>query len=467
MKNFTDYFSEIRPEKFFLVLAFFFGTLFLLLTPPFQAPDEPNHFYRAWQVSEGGFMAVKLDSRIGGYLPQSLAQVAEPFSSMTWNTGQKITDLPFGDLLKTPLHPEERKFYDFNNTALYSPVCYLPTSSAILVCRILDTSPLYTLYWARLTTLCFWILAVFYVIKIAPFYKWLFSFLALLPMSLFINMSVNADAVTNAISFLFIAAVLRSAYHTDSFSNSRFRKLLILIFLLTSIKPAYTPLLLLLLIIPKTRFKTTKEWLFKIGMLIFSGVLFSALWSVLLNALYLSYQNYNPGFRDQAALVNGADVQQQLDYILSHGSYLVIVLLSSVKGSFDMYFNGYIGMFGWLEKSLPLSVVVMTYLLIITVSFYEGGGFIRVYRWHKLIFLFTFLIILFLVFLSQHLIWDPVGGDLIQNIQGRYLIPAAPLACFLFYGRKEKAKKVAASVTMISTVILLAYCVHVLYVRYH
>ena len=56
-----------------------FGLLFALLIPPFQSPDEPNHFYRAWQVSEGHFFPEKKGDRLGGMLPASLMQVYDSF----------------------------------------------------------------------------------------------------------------------------------------------------------------------------------------------------------------------------------------------------------------------------------------------------------------------------------------------------------------------------------------------------
>ena len=34
----------LKPHYFFLIVGFIFGTLFLVLTFPFQVPDEVNHF---------------------------------------------------------------------------------------------------------------------------------------------------------------------------------------------------------------------------------------------------------------------------------------------------------------------------------------------------------------------------------------------------------------------------------------
>ncbi len=37
----------------YLVIALVGGITMAFLSPPFQAPDEPNHFFRAQALSEG------------------------------------------------------------------------------------------------------------------------------------------------------------------------------------------------------------------------------------------------------------------------------------------------------------------------------------------------------------------------------------------------------------------------------
>jgi uncharacterized membrane protein len=62
MKGKSSFYS-VSPEKAFIFVGIIFGILFLLLTPPFQVPDEPNHFFRAFHVSEFGVLAQKIDSK--------------------------------------------------------------------------------------------------------------------------------------------------------------------------------------------------------------------------------------------------------------------------------------------------------------------------------------------------------------------------------------------------------------------
>src|SRR5438309_11824115 len=65
-----------RPHRIFPWLALLFGLPLAFLTAPFQAPDEPSHFYRAYQISEGHLLPVYRNHRGGGDLPENLEAVA-------------------------------------------------------------------------------------------------------------------------------------------------------------------------------------------------------------------------------------------------------------------------------------------------------------------------------------------------------------------------------------------------------
>lgn len=48
-------------DKWFLILAITFGILLIIVTPPFQAPDEYNHYYRAIGISNGDLVPIKIN----------------------------------------------------------------------------------------------------------------------------------------------------------------------------------------------------------------------------------------------------------------------------------------------------------------------------------------------------------------------------------------------------------------------
>jgi uncharacterized membrane protein len=457
--------DNVRPERFFLFTASIFGALILFITPPFQVPDEPNHFFRAWQISEGGFVSIKQNQRVGGYLPASLKEAISPFNSIIWAQDRKITDLKVDSLFKISLNPEVKKFYDFNNTALYSPVCYLPSALAIFVLRTFNTPPLYIFYGGRLAALIFWIITLYFAIKSIPIYKWLFTLLALLPMSLFINMSISADVVTNAFFFLFIATVFKFSYSDTPLNNRNFFFLCGLVFFVVSIKAAYVPVILILLIIPQKKFRDKKDHALKLILLFIIAGLTFFLWNSLLNPLYVAYTDYNQEFRDSAALVRDANMPQQLKFILNNGSYIFSVFLASLASAFDMYFTGYIGTFGWIEQKLPIGIVCCAYLMLLFVAVFDTRS-VKIRFTDKILFGVIFIFLLGLVFLSQHLIWDPVGGDKIMNIQGRYLIPVLPLFFMMFYSRFN-LNRIVACLTMLFVIACLLYSIDILYSRYH
>lgn len=66
-------FYNVSPENAFIFVGIIFGILFLLITPPFQVPDEPSHFYRAFYVSEFGVLAQNIDSK--PETPEALFQI--------------------------------------------------------------------------------------------------------------------------------------------------------------------------------------------------------------------------------------------------------------------------------------------------------------------------------------------------------------------------------------------------------
>ena len=48
----------LSAERTFLLCGGLLGLVLLLLVPPFQVPDEPQHFYRAFQTSELRFLTL-------------------------------------------------------------------------------------------------------------------------------------------------------------------------------------------------------------------------------------------------------------------------------------------------------------------------------------------------------------------------------------------------------------------------
>jgi len=459
--------DKVKPEIFFVIFAFFFGLLIVLITPPFQIPDEINHFYRAYQISEGQLIAVKHDNRIGGYMPKSLIESTEPFRGLCWNMQAKTSYKAITKQFKIPLEPDRKIFVDFPNTGMYSPISYVPQSISIFVLRNFNLPPLYIFYGARIFTSLFWLLSIFYVIKIIPFYKWFFALIALLPMSLFINGSLSADVVTNVLSFIIIAYFLRLAYFEQIFTLKNLIIITVLAILLALAKLVYIPLVLLFLLIPKEKFSSKKGYYTQLIIFFVISIGAAFLWSRIVNNLYLPYEQYNEHFRDNATLIGCANMHDQIQYILTHGIYLGHVFINSMTQTFDMYFQGYIGTFGWLDTKLPIWFIYLSYFILILIALNDKNKDISLKLSHKLIVFICLILAISLILLSQHLTWDCVGDKIIATIQGRYFIPVFPLLFMLFYNRKINYSKYIAHIIIVYSLFSLSFTVNTLYKRYY
>ena len=81
--------STTKPHQFFVVTGVFFGLAMIFITPPFQVPDEINHWYRAYQISTGQLLAEMQDNRLGGHLPNGVIEITQPFLALRWNMNAK------------------------------------------------------------------------------------------------------------------------------------------------------------------------------------------------------------------------------------------------------------------------------------------------------------------------------------------------------------------------------------------
>src|ERR1043165_2935158 len=111
-----------RLDKCYLTIGLVFGLAFLVVTPPFQIPDEPNHFFRCFQISEGHVRPEIGESLPGGEIPQAVIEtVREVGGEYAYLSDKQVTlTLILEYLNYYPPKGFRRHFVSFPNTALYS-----------------------------------------------------------------------------------------------------------------------------------------------------------------------------------------------------------------------------------------------------------------------------------------------------------------------------------------------------------
>lgn len=459
-------FRKPEPSRFFLFTGLLTGLLLLFLTPPFQAPDEFNHFYKAWQVSEGTFTGVRHNDRVGGFVPAGVVEFGKPFQRVRFNSGSRSSFDSIRTQAAIPLQADRPVFVDFPNTALYSPVVYLPQAATIFILRQFDTPPFYIYYLARIVTLLCWILFVYFALRLLPAYQWLFVFLALLPQSLFTNCSLSADAMTNGIAFYLIAWLLHRAYVAPDFNWKHVAVLCGLAFLIASAKMVYTPLLLLVFLIPKTKAGTAGKFYLQTGAVFLAGAITLLLWTYAAGLVYTPFSAYNPAHNAGIDLIPNADMHLQLQYLGQHPAAVFEAFFLSLYKNAQSFSTSYIGNLGWLDTPLPWWFVLAAWGVIVAAisSTMKTVSFSR--KQMLLVFLAA-LGCMFLLVFSQYLSWSEVGASRLVNMQGRYFVPIFPLLFMLFAAIPVRRLKLPVLFFVTSGLVSACFTCVVVYLRYY
>lgn len=445
----------IRPELVFLILTILSGAYLVVVVPPFQMADEDRHFFRAWQISEGTFVAVREGDTSGGVLPQDLVAVAAQFDAPHLHPEVKVDKALIFDLLKKPYAPEPRAFTRYPNTSRYSPICYLPQVAGIIVGRACGLSVLGMMYAGRFAALLCWILVVLACIRIAPVFKWTIALVALLPMSVGIAASLSADMMTNACAMLLCAAVIRAAFGPDKKLDRRWAVIIVLLCILVSLaKQAYFPLAGLVFLLPSDKFSGTRARLLFCATAISIAVAAAALWYMVSARAYVPFPWTDPS--------------AQLSLVTSEPLRFLRVLAHTLAVNGKWYMYSFVGALGWADTRLPIWIYWTWPLVLVAAALLDKGqGRTIAFRARAIALSLSAFIFLELM-LVTYLTWDKVGSDLIHDAQGRYFLPMAVSTLLVFYNQRLRpARPLFWTLASLYAAIVLLVACSCVYTRYY
>ncbi len=428
------------PQRVFLCIALFFGGLLVFVYPPVQAPDENVHFYRAYQIAEGKWISDRRGDLVGGDMPVSLFKTIQPFERLYTRADRKTSFEEIYSFLKLPLNPEEKLPIAFRNTAIFSPVPYLPQAAGIWLGKAHHLPPLALLYLGRLSALGAWIFLMYGAIRATPVFKWPLLALALTPMSLSEAASLAADGFTNGVSFLFIAVCLAFGLGPGKKLDLRHGILLLaLAALVTLSKQIYILLLGLLLLIPESSFGSKKRRLTFLAVALGGCLVLGGLWGSVVKRLYFPF-------------FEGISPEQQFAYLLQHPFRFPVVVWNTLRDSGLPFMEEFVGKFGWLDTSLPIPVWAGYWAVLVALALFGGDPEKGMASRTRLIIGGTFLAGFLAVCFALYLHWSFVGAEGIGGIQGRYFIPFSPLLFLVVYNRRLAGALPAAGPAVLATV---------------
>ena len=408
------YKKDMKIENIFLMVVSFVAILFIITMPTFKNHDEYYHWLKAYEVSTGHLMTPIKDGVQGSLMPGGTSEI------FAYGTKFGYKNIP--DKLKIHLDKENEGILNPDTAAVYSFVPYIPQATGIFIGRLITDNAYLVTYAGRIVNMLVAIFMLYLAIKIMPFGKKMLLIPAMIPIAIEGFTSLSPDAMTISMAFLYIAYIFKLAFGKNEKVELKQKIILLIMSIVIALcKIVYLPLVGLILIIPKDKFKNAnnKNKIFDFCMIAGIAAIVNLTWLAIAGR-YLS--NFS-----------GDDSKLQVLYVLQNPiRYLQNLLYTmNFKGS-DYLLTLFGRDLGW-EEFVKLYAIV-PYLFIIIYLFTaitddELKGKLKKYQltWITLIV----LAVIVLIFTSLYVQWTPVGGGMIQGVQGRYFLPILPLVMIL------------------------------------
>ena len=392
-------------EKNFVLAAFTLGIFVIFLNPFPHVIDEATHFFRSYMVSQGDFYDETYIGRIGGNVTADFPTlVDEKLSIKTLYQNPSKWMKPLS---------AEKEFYYHPYMSSGIPVNHTFAAVGILITRLLRLPALFVILSGRIVSYIIYVILCYFAIKKAKYYKGMFFMISTLPVAFWLAGSYSVDPFVVGGALLFTSICLRHFFDKGgqfSFTWKEKAMLFVTALMFVSVKYLlYSPILLLLILIPKSKFRKNER-------LIVCGV------TIILVAIMLIWQIYLlkrfPFTEDRNGDVN---VARQIEYVLGHIAYTARVFLGYISENIFPHIEGFSNARG-LSFITPLIGLMTVFGSVLEPDRYP---FTDKKEKRKLaaISIVIFVICSLLIMASLYAGFTPVGKDAIEGIQTRYFLP--------------------------------------------
>jgi uncharacterized membrane protein len=417
---------ELRYTIAKLVILFVFGVVYLTTLPPFEAPDEPSHFARAFSVAEGQIF-------MKDHPKELVIFILETMKARLHTRKINPTDLVFIQRVEGLLdrYGNQQRIPNIAfNTAQYAPLAYIFHALAIKLVMLVDDSEkklTHALYFCRIISLCTFLGLVALIFFLFPYIAWILFSICMAPMAISQASVVTTDWLILAAATILIATPF-SKLTWLSASMMTFAASMILIVT----KPPYVPLL----IIPFVVYLLNRDDngyanLYATGFTVLFAIATVSLWNYLIvaNGVYEDTIRFTRLYFDP-----NIDPQKQLGFVFSNPvSYLRIVTQTFIAKGLLWYYQ-MVGVLGWLDLKLPVIVIILWGVFtIVAVTISEKSTILgsKKQRFGGFTCIISAGITIMSIVLVLYMTWVPVGSASVF-LQGRYLHPVLVAILFGF-----------------------------------
>lgn len=441
-----QFINSIPMFEVVLIIITVFGLLFLIIEPPLKMFDEPEHFRRIWEISQGNLSVSTIDGVVANRLPEYIQVTFDRISRSIVGTSQNPVQLLW--MLFEPAGDANQLSKQVGLTSSYSFFAYLFPALFVKLGVSLGSSALGLIYLARLANLVLYLILVTWAIRVARIGKYTIAAMATTSLILTQGVAIGVDSLLFAGSFLFFSSVINVAYsNVDERPNAlEIAGIIVGAFCILASKHVYIPLLGLILLIPPKKFGSARN------KIIISAIFFiaAAVFTIYLQSLItigsdprIDYSNIN--------------FTEQLNFVLNHPIAALGIFLNTLFKNAPDYIDQY-----QLLNSTYQNIGILGLVQIISVLFFswvESRDF-----WGKTtifdnaVVVLIVILSLIMILLPLYLTWTPIGAPIVQGVQGRYFAPIITL-CLLYFKPPLRGREVlyTNSFLFVSAFILIGY----------
>jgi uncharacterized membrane protein len=415
-----------HAERWVLRMIVAATLLFALLTPPFQAPDEDQHYYKSLLLAEGRVLAETKRGLIGAHLPRAATALrTQDFAAAAPEMPERYAPAMLARAWSADAARPGRAFVEFPNVASYAPTLYAPQAAGIALAQAAGLPRLGGFYLGRMVNAAVALALLAMALRLVPFGRAAFLGIAALPTFSYQVGSLSPDAYIDAVAFLALALSLRIGAGASGGGAA-----LLVAPLLALAKGVYLPLMAAGLDRQRGR------PVLLVGAMALGALAFVA-WMKLNGG---SQALYHITSRKTGESVLTAPLADQLRVVLRDPAAFAHVLVTSVAERMPVYLLQLVGRFGWNAILLPLLLYPLAGAMLAVAV--VGGGGAEAGAGRRVWWLAVAGGTALLIELAMYLTGTPYAADYIQGTQGRYFIPLLPLALLALMpaARRERAQ---------------------------
>jgi len=404
---------DISKEKAFLVLSIIIGIVLNIVIVPLSRYDDHAHFWRTYEIATG-----QIISKTSNKLPTSLSKLI-----IDEDGNYHINDITYEyakEKLALKLDKETTEQFAVGGSAPYSPLNYIPQLIGVIIGKILNLNPLIIAYLGRTTNFISYILIIYIAIKLLPKEKWkdIYIVIATLPMCMNLAMSLSPDAVIISLTLLLIAYIMNIKFSRKIIGLKEIVIISLLTMIVAICKLVYVLFVLLMLLIPKDKFKNSK-----------TRYLYFVLVTIITLGGCIAWKALTS---DDIAISIHVNEMEQILFALSDPIRTINTFLNTASAYSSEFVFPMIG--GWNTNR----VIVVGFIIFMFISMF--GKYNKNIEDDKLKFetkdkilvsIISFIVIL-LVFAGLYVGWTVATDTMVEGIQGRYFIPLLPILLIAF-----------------------------------